>query len=68
MIHQTEQTIPLFSTILKEIGDNVMITDCQGKIEYVNPAFEATTGYSSQEAVNQTPRILRSGQHNAAYY
>ena len=68
MIHETEQTIKTLSITLKRIGDNVMITDSHGVIEYVNPAFEVTTGYSSQEAVGQTPRILRSGQHDKSYY
>ncbi len=68
MLQQTGQTIKTFSTVLKRIADNIMITDPRGVIEYVNPAFEATTGYSSQEAVSQTPKILRSGQHGASYY
>ena len=68
MIQQTEPTIKILSTALERIADNVMITNRQGIIEYVNPAFESTTGYSVQEAVGQTPKILRSGQHNAEYY
>lgn len=68
MIQEAEQTIKTLSTALQRIADNVMITDRQGIIEYVNPAFEATTGYSRQEAVGQTPKILRSGQHKAEYY
>lgn len=68
MAYKTDQSIKTFSTALSKIADNVMITDPQGGIEYVNPAFEATTGYSSQEAVGQTPRILRSGKHTESYY
>ena len=68
MLQETEKMIRTLSMTMEKIADNVMITDCRGVIEYVNPAFEATTGYSSQEAVGQTPRILRSGQHNLEYY
>ncbi len=68
MFYHAEQTIKTLSTALKRIADNVMITDPKGIIEYVNPAFETTTGYLSQEVVGQTPRILRSGQHGASYY
>ncbi len=68
MAQQIEQTIKTLSTALRRIADNVMITDRLGVIEYVNPAFETTTGYSSQEAVGQTPKILRSGQHDVTYY
>jgi PAS domain S-box-containing protein len=45
-----------------------MITDRDGIIEYVNPAFEATTGYLRDEAIGQTPRILRSGKQSTKYY
>lgn len=40
----------------------VMITDVEGHIEYVNPKFEAVTGYTSGEVLGKTPRILKSGQ------
>lgn len=36
--------------------------------EYVNPAFERLTGFSKQEALGNTPRILKSGQHNRQFY
>ncbi|MBI5235416.1 MAG: EAL domain-containing protein [Deltaproteobacteria bacterium] len=39
----------------------VFITDIKGHIEYVNPMFESVTGYSRDEAIGQTPRILSSG-------
>jgi len=41
--------------------DMVFITDLNGVIEYVNPMFEIITGYSREEAIGQTPRILASG-------
>ena len=68
MMNQAEQTIKVLSTALERIADNVMITDLRGIIEYVNPAFEKTTGYSRQEVIGQTPKILCSGQHDALYY
>jgi sigma-B regulation protein RsbU (phosphoserine phosphatase) len=40
----------------------------KGTIEYVNPAFEATTGYSSAEAIGRNPNILKSGQQSPEYY
>ena len=42
-----------------------MITDREGVIEYVNPAFEALTGYTPGELMGQTPRVLKSGQQNS---
>jgi PAS domain S-box-containing protein len=49
-------------------ADGIVITDTNGKIQYVNPAFTAMTGYSSEEAVGQSPRILKSGRQPAAFY
>lgn len=46
----------------------VLITDSLGKIEYVNPMFEKTTGYSAKEVLGKTPSILKSGFHNSDYY
>ena len=68
MVHLNGQTIKTLSTVLQKVGDNVMITDPQGIIEYVNPAFETTTGYSSKEVIGKTPRILQSGQQSPEYY
>ena len=39
----------------------VVITDLTGAIEYVNPTFEITTGYTKEESIGQNPRILKSG-------
>jgi two-component system, cell cycle sensor histidine kinase and response regulator CckA len=56
------------SRAVEQSADNIMITNSDGIIEYVNPAFEALTGYSSAEAVGQTPGILTSGQQAPALY
>src|SRR5512147_1399801 len=40
---------------------SVVITDRDGKIEYVNPEFTKVTGYALAEAVGRNPRILKSG-------
>jgi len=58
----------LLSRAVEQTADSVLITDTRGVIRYVNPAFEATTGYSAAEAVGKTPRILKSGQHDAEFY
>ncbi|WP_316366618.1 putative bifunctional diguanylate cyclase/phosphodiesterase [Candidatus Thiodiazotropha sp. CDECU1] len=58
----------LLSQALEQTADIVLITDSQGVIEYVNPAFEQTTGYSSNEAVGERPSLLCSGIHDKAFY
>lgn len=52
----------------EQTADHVVITDIEGVILYVNPAFERTTGYAEKEAIGQTPRILKSGQYNKSFY
>lgn len=47
---------------------SIVITDKNGRIEYVNPAFTANTGYSFKEAMGQNPRVLKSGCQSKEYY
>jgi PAS domain S-box-containing protein len=53
---------------VEQAADGIVITDAGGKIEYVNPAFTALTGYSCEEAVGQNPRLLKSGRNAAVLY
>ena len=58
----------LQSTALVAAGNGVIITDRSGAIEWVNPAFCSLTGYTPEEIVGANPRILKSGQQDAAFY
>ncbi|MBP6342810.1 MAG: PAS domain S-box protein [Candidatus Omnitrophica bacterium] len=58
----------IFEKSVEQTADHVMITDKEGVIQYVNPAFEATTGYSSNEVIGKTPKILQSGRQGPEYY
>ena len=49
-------------------GHAIFITDPDGRIEYVNPAFEETTGYTHDEVVGETPRVLNSGEMPDGYF
>jgi len=51
-----------------EIGGSIMITDANKVILRVNRAFTETTGYTADEAVGRTPRLLQSGRHNKDFY
>jgi len=53
---------------IEQSGESIIITDIYGTIEYVNPSFEHTTGYASQEAIGKTPAILSSGKQDAQWY
>jgi PAS domain S-box-containing protein len=65
---RSQETITLLSQAVEQTADSVVITDRHGAIEYVNPAFEETTGYSRAEVLGQTPRILKSSQHAPEFY
>jgi PAS domain S-box-containing protein len=54
--------------ILTNIGDAVMVTDIDGIIEYVNPAWERLNGYPAAEAAGENARLIRSGQHPPEFY
>jgi two-component system, cell cycle sensor histidine kinase and response regulator CckA len=53
---------------VEQASETIVITDTEGRIEYVNPAFERTTGYTREEAIGQKPSLLKSGRQDSAYY
>jgi PAS domain S-box-containing protein len=53
---------------LETAADAIMITDAEGVMLWVNPAFSTTTGYTAEEAIGRTPRILKSGKHPEDFY
>jgi len=55
-------------TAIEQARESVIITDADGKIEYVNPAFTRITGFSREESLGQTPRLLQSGYHDREFY
>ena len=58
----------LQAAALKAAANCIVITEKDGSIVWTNPAFTAETGYTAEEVVGKTPRILKSGQHDAAFY
>lgn len=60
--------IELLSNVVEQTADGVLVTDAQGRIEYVNPAFVSITGYSREELLGRTPALLSSGEHGPAFY
>jgi PAS domain S-box-containing protein len=58
----------LLRSAVEQAGEIIVITDTQGIIQYVNPAFEKITGYTREEAIGQNPRILNSGKQDTVFY
>jgi sigma-B regulation protein RsbU (phosphoserine phosphatase) len=65
---RSHELVRLLSEAIKKTTDSVFITDTNAVIEYVNPAFEATTGYSRAEAIGRRASILKSGWQDPAFY
>ena len=65
---EAEKDLRQLYNAVEQTGDSVVITNKEGIIEYVNPAFEVTTGYSRDEVIGQTPGILKSGLHDHDFY
>src|SRR5208283_3401750 len=65
---KAEEVMHTLSTAVKQSSDWILITDISGKIEYVNDAVERITGYTREEILGKTPRILKSGRHDTDFY
>lgn len=65
---QQQRQLCRLQNAVKYTSSAILITDKNGIIEYVNPAFEQLTGYSQNEAIGQKPSILKSGRHDKAFY
>ncbi len=65
---RAEADMRKLSGAIEQTADCVMITDRDGTIEYVNAAFERTTGYPGSEALGRKPNLLKSGVHGTPFY
>lgn len=63
-----QEQIRLRTAALEATANGIVITDTDGRIQWINPAFTRLTGYSAAEALGQNPRILKSGVHSQPFY
>ncbi len=63
-----EERVRKLSHAVEQSSSTIVITDVAGKIEYANPKFFQLTGYSLEDAVGKTPRILKSGKTSPEVY
>ncbi|MFZ7126910.1 MAG: ATP-binding protein [Desulfobacterales bacterium] len=64
---KTESELRLIRAAIEQAGESVVISDSDGNIQYVNPAFEQISGYSRAEAVGMHARALHSDRQDPAY-
>ena len=65
---RVREELRLAASVFHNSAEGVMITDADGVILSVNPAFSAITGYSEREALGQTPKLLKSDRHRPEFY
>jgi PAS domain S-box-containing protein len=65
---QAEASRDRLAMAVEQTAETIVITDTEGAILYVNPAFEKTSGYTCAEALGQNSRILKSGKQDADFY
>jgi len=63
-----EEQLHLLASAIAHAGEIIIITNPEGEIQYVNPAFESTTGYRREEALGRKPNFLKSGEHDEDFY
>ena len=63
-----ERELARFRRAIEAAGHAIFLTDVDGTITYVNPAFEEITGYAAEEAIGERPSILNSGQMDRRYF
>lgn len=65
---KSQEQLALMYTAIEQSHTAVMISDNQGRIEYVNPSFCDNTGYSRDEIIGKSTGILKSGEHPKEFY
>ena len=67
-LRQNEASLRLAAGVFENAGEAILITDASGRIVDVNNSACRLTGYPHDELIGQTPRLLRSGHHDATFY
>lgn len=67
-IEQERENARMFISAIDQSSESIFFTDTKGRILYVNQTFEKNSGYTRDELLGQTPRILKSGVHPPQFY
>jgi diguanylate cyclase (GGDEF)-like protein/PAS domain S-box-containing protein len=63
-----EEKLRLAASVFDSAQEGIMVTDIDGVIESINPAFTEITGYTAEDTIGRTPRLLRSDHHDSEYF
>jgi PAS domain S-box-containing protein len=63
-----EEELGKFSRAVEQSANGILITNLKGEIEFVNPAFTVITGYTAEEVIGKSPRILKSNRNPPQLY
>lgn len=66
--HMSNDLLNIYKLVVQQSGDSIMITNKEGKIQFVNRAFEKMTGYNKDEVIGRRPSLLKSGRHGNIFY
>ena len=67
-LKEADAELVLAASVFQNTIEGIFVTDANGVILSVNPAFTSITGYSAEEAIGQSPRILKSDRHDQAFH
>ncbi len=65
---EADSRLHMLAAIVEQSAEGVLVTDPNGTIVFVNPAYERITGYQGSELLEKNPRMLKSGEHGDDYY
>ncbi len=64
----TEEKLVMAANVFENTTEGIVITDVQGNIQSVNPAFTTLTGYAKEDVLGKNMSILKSGRHDEKFY
>lgn len=67
-LKEAQAELELAASVFANTVEGIAVTNAEGVFLSVNPAFSAITGYTAEEAIGQTPRLLKSNRHDHAFY
>ncbi|MEI6207449.1 MAG: EAL domain-containing protein [Desulfuromonadales bacterium] len=68
LVNQRTAELRKLTAAVEQSANTVVITGLDGLIEYVNPKFTQTTGFTLEEVIGKTPRIFKSGKQTELFY